>query len=693
MMFRLAVAQLRAHRVFTLWTAGLMTVLVAIIAYIVVAGATQVEFSRAEAALYGWDRDSNGSTTLVVGPEADSFAADVPTATTPSVFAAALDSAHGHDAMAIAQGYLRTSPISPDDSDAVWEDEGLDAVAVRGEGAGPALIAGEAPAHAGEVVLVENVAREMDVAIGDEVTLYSLEWDPEGNPRSTAYPMTLVGLTASNRLLGYDVVIPAAYLSWDEVSTEGGVLLSRLPGADGTVTRAGFVSVHWNGYDRGLDVFRDPGWAATGASSFDVPSSATAWFGAAIALLIAMIVMSFAVGRSQASARTQWVATVRTMGARRSHIVAAATVETMLLAAVAMAAGTGVGVGMAQLQLSLERTYTGSTFGPTSIGWHWAIVPVVVGVTAVVAVVVAAVPAFWASRVAPTAALKPVSDITEAEVSRRVPVAWIAVPFVIGGALVALGVFGTAVPIKATAVLGWIILIVAGFALVVEVLRTAIPAVGRVLARSARPSLLTAGDALASRPRQAVAPATLMAVAIALLTMWSCGVADVAIQDFADADASLATYHLDREYLHSSLLGLPTVSTIIVAALALQLVAAAIIANHRAAASRESAARRAMGLSRRAEAVAAWWQQWIPQAIGVSVGFAVGLVAFFAVVTTSSSRDFGSSWSALAEATGIGAGYSGVVAIAMLALAAAVALVASRASRAATPLAALAPAG
>ncbi len=698
MMFRLAVAQLRANRVFTVWTAGLMTVLVAILSYIVIAGATQVAFTRAEAELYGWDRESHGGVALVLAPAADEATgnrvAGAEYDATPSEFTAAFDSSRGHDAIAIAQGYLRTTPVDPDEPDSAWTDYGIDVVSVRGAAATPGLKDGVAPTNVGEIALAANVASRLEVSVGDNLTLYESTWNQDGQPSSIARTVTVVGVTVSTSMSAYDVNMPDAYVSWDEVTTPAGLLVSRSQQLDGSETIRGWVSVHWNGNDRSLDMYREPGWGSAGSSSFDLPHATVAWFGAAIALFVAMIVMSFAVGRSQASARTQWVATVRTMGARRSHIVAAATVEALVLAAIAVVAGTGLGVGIAQAALSLARAQADTSFGPSSIVWHWALVPVVLGVTAVVSIVVAAVPAFWASRTSPTAALKPVSDVTEAEVSRRVPLSWLIIPFAVGAALVTLGVFGAAAPIAATAVLGWVIVVVAGFALIVETLRSAIPAVGRAFARSHRPSLLTAGDALASRPRQAVAPALLMTVAVTLLTMWSCRVGDTAADYWRDADsAPQGIDQLGREYLRSSLLGFTTVSTIVIAALALQLVAAGIITSHRAATSRESAARRAMGLSRSAEAVAVWWQQWIPQVIGVGVGFVVGLVGFAASVAGSTSPAARADWANTVSGAGIGAAYAAAVAVAMLGLAAVVALIAAWSTRARTPLAALAPAG
>jgi len=454
------------------------------------------------------------------------------------------------------------------------------------------------------------------------------------------------------------------------------------------------VDVHWTGDDKALDPYRDPGRIGGSPTSFSLPHATVAWFGAAIALFVAMIVMSFAVGRSQASARTQWVATVRTMGARRAHIVAAATLEALLLAGIAIIVGTGLGVALAQAQLSLARARAGAPYGPSTISWHWAIIPVVVAAAAVVAIVVAAVPAFWAARVAPTAALKPVSDVTETELSRRVPITWLIIPFAIGAGLVELTALDFGAPVAAVAILGWIIVIVAGFALVVEVLRNAIAVVGRALSRSRRPSLLTAGDSLATRPRQAVAPALLMTVAASLLTLWSCTQANSAIEYWGDVEGGFKGLDAPSlDLLRSSLLGFTTIATITIAALALQLVAAAIITSHRAATSHETAARRAMGLSRRGEAIALWWQQWLPQLIGAWIGFAVGLIAFVARASVSTSPFTDSIWSARFTALGYGAAYSAVVAATMLAVAAVVALLAARASRSATPLAALAPAG
>ena len=100
-----------------------------------------------------------------------------------------------------------------------------------------------------------------------------------------------------------------------------------------------------------------------------------------------------------------------------------------------------------------------------------------------------------------------------------------------------------------------------------------------------------------------------------------------------------------------------------------------------------------MGLSRRAEAIALWWQQWLPQAVGVGFGLVVGTIGFFARASVSTSAFTDGVWRARFTALAYGAGYAALVGLAMLAVAAVVALVVARASRAATPLAALAPAG
>jgi len=711
MMLRLAIAQLRANRSFTLWTAGLMTILVAILAYIVIAGATQATISREAAAVYGGDRDSYGAVSFALSPPIQSVVApDAQEGTqgviaepdpgiAPSDFDAALASSKASDAMAIAQNYLRTSPIERGDAEWWMGDRVINTVALRGNVEIPALAHGVAPAHLGEVTLASNVARRLGVSIGDDLTLYPVGWQPDTRDQGTTpRVMKVVGLAASNDLIGYDVYLPDAYVSWDEVTTPEGVLVSTFVQFDENQVPVrsleGYADVHWTGDDKALDPYRMQGWITPTPSDFSLPHATVAWFGAAIALFIAMIVMSFAVGRSQASARTQWVATVRTMGARRAHIVAAATLESLLLAAIAVVAGTGLGVALAQVQLSFARAQSGAPFGPSAIAWHWVIIPVVIAAGVVVAVVVAAVPAFWAARVAPTAALKPVSDVTETELSRRVPVLWLIIPFAVGAGLVELTALDFGAPVAAVAVLGWIIVIVAGFALVVEVLRVAIASVGRGLAHSPHPSMLTAGDALATRPRQAVAPALLMAVAVSLLTLWSCVQANSATEYLADGEGGFAG--LDppsRDYLRSNLLGFTTIATITIAALALQLVAAAIITSHRAATSNEAAARRAMGLSRRGEAIALWWQQWLPQAVGVCVGLVVGMIGFLARASVSQSPFTDGVWRARFAALGYGAAYSAVVAAAMLAVADLVAALAARASRAATPLAALAPAG
>ena len=674
MLMRLAIAQLRAHKTATAWNASLMTVLVALLTAIVIFGATQATITAEASRVNGYQMDHYG--TLNVYADGVTPAAGSIDVASSAELETLLAGARDNHVMARATVYLSAEDPGIVRSDSAGlelahpaDPFNIDAFSTPPDAS--LLASGAWPAQRGEVALSPKMARQLDASIGDSVTLYTFDWGNDGIGRSVPHPLTLVGITTAPTLTGYDLWMPSAYVSWDEVTQPGGALsTSVIVDEDGTQQRASFIDVHWDGFNAGLEPYSRP-WEPFGESSFNLPMATVAWFGAAGALFVAMIVMAFAVGRNQAASRTQWVATARVMGARRSAVAAAALVESLILAAVALVAGTALGVGIAQAQLALARAQAIEPFGPSAVTLHWAIAPVVVSVTLVMAVVIAAVPAFWAARVSPTAALKPVSDVTEAEVSRRIHPLWLVAPMILGVAMVALGSPVTSSPGSLLRTVGWITVTVIGFVLVVEWLRALIPSAGRALGHTRRAPLMAAGDALVTRPRQGVAPALLMTVGTALTTLFG---SSMAVREFENwgrvTDGTFAALTGQQyAYVRGVLLNGTVIATLVVAAIALQLVVAAIAVSTRTATAGDTKALRALGMSGRVEAIAAWWQLWMPQAIGAGVGLLVGAVAAAASASSTASYHAGSHWPFVAASTGIGTAYGFVVTLGVLALA------------------------
>ncbi len=374
---------------------------------------------------------------------------------------------------------------------------------------------------------------------------------------------------------------------------------------------------------------------------------------AAGVLVAAMILMSFAVGRSQAAARTQWVATARTLGARRRHIAQAIIAETLILAGAAVVAGVLLGWLVSQLLYTSARSQALYPAGSGLVSMHWSVVPIVAAVVLVVGVIISVVPAFWATRVAPVAALKPVSDVTEAELSRRVSVLWLWIPVV--GAIAFLAFARTfAISLRDAGILfSLTVIVLAGGALLIESLRQTIPQVGRALARSRHPAVLTAGDLLSGRPRQAVAPALVVTCAALALTVFALAGAGLGGSEsgWGRAPWQPGTWAQAWEAV------VPPAARpgLVIAALALVLVMAAMFVSQRLATSSEIATRTALGLSHAHTVTAHTLQQWLPQVVGAVTGLVTG--AIFMVLlevlpgTATAERDitYGGAWDSVLD--------------------------------------------
>lgn len=624
MTWRLIAGQLRAHRGYFAWTASLLAILVAVLTFMGVAGATQATLSQRGMAVLGQDADRYGN--VVVSPVA--IEARQPTVT-PQRLRELIDSTTS--ASALASVLLSTKPVTefdPDDWGAeVW------AISKYGGGDNASLISqGRLPQTTGEIALSADVARELGAELGSDVVLYSQSTGDDGFAMDVPHTFQLVGISASRQLPGYDsYYAPGALLSWDEVDS-GGAFTQELqaPGQEGL--EGAHLVLWWTGGAPLLDPYLEFEYTEW-RGDFQLPQSTAIWFVVAMVLVIAMIIMSFAVGRSQAAARTRWIATVRTMGATRGYVAAATVLETVVIAAIAAVVGMSLGVVAAQAQLSVARASVEAPFGPSTVTAHWLIFPVVTLVALVVALLIAAVPAFWASRITPVAALKPVNDVTETELSRRVSPHWLWLPLVLGMGSMVVGSTFRAAGIDLFVFLGAIIAGLTTAALAIEANRWAIPRVGRLLARSHEPSRMTAGDALRIRTKQAVAPALLTTAAVATLTMMVTvsaldphGMVRVFGYGYS-AGYGDYTNNLSEalRYWWSTLVAPTTVLAVTLAALAIQLVAASMFVAHRTATSREGATRRALGLTGGQLTRAHWWQQWAPQVTGALVGLVVGL--------------------------------------------------------------------
>jgi hypothetical protein len=166
-----------------------------------------------------------------------------------------------------------------------------------------------------------------------------------------------------------------------------------------------------------------------------------------------------------------------------------------------------------------------------------------------------------------------------------------------------------------------------------------------------------------------------MTIAAALATFWASGMAASQVDTWrSGADGAYTSPDAPAlQYLRMNLASPTVAATLVVTALALQLVVAAMVVSTRAATAMDAKALRAMGMSHRVEAIAAWWLQWLPQAIGAVVGVGAGVVGFAASSASTASYQISSPWPFIGASTAIGAACGIVASVAALVLAALVA--------------------
>ncbi|WP_159449686.1 FtsX-like permease family protein [Demequina sp. NBRC 110057] len=477
------------------------------------------------------------------------------------------------------------------------------------------LVAGDAP-QAGEVVVSASVAETVGVALGDVVDLVDA-WDAD----RAATGVKVSGLSAAAASGAFVTYPPTGYGNWNDVlewdAATGEVTVE---GANGATTLASAV-VSWSGESATLapllteeasvapvlasEVFRVPlgGW------------SGALWL-ASLVVGVAALAAGFAIGRSQAQARVEWVATARVLGARRGALLAASALEAVALGVTASALGLFLGwlavAGVLAAQSAAQPLAT-LPATPTLLPVAAALV-CALGLT--LAALTALVPAFWASRVPPSAALKPVTPLAEQSVSRSVSPRWLAV---LTGAAAGLAITGRLLEgttmNDAALVIEWVG-VVALAVLVVPVLleasRRTLPRLARYDERSGEPWAIAAADAIRSRTRQ-------LALA-AMVTGLTMGVA---------AGGLAATRLGARQEDDPSWLS--AVAIVLAAGALSTLVAAAVVMTARAAGRHDEGVREALGLSPADARRAAAAELRLPVLAGATLG--IGL-AWVAVATT-----------------------------------------------------------
>ncbi len=641
MILRLAAEQARSQKRYTIWTAALMTLALAFVSFGLLLVATQRAMWEdvQRASLYDRTEGIVGAQFFGEQPDAGGmfYGGNPSVADVDQSLAEAI--ADGSDVAAVRQWSVVSRPVTAFPYFPIAAATGdYDWDLVLAEGSLP----GD-----GEILLDARIASELDLGVGDTIDLlYRLHQPSAEEPASEAdwHTYTISGLARSCGVGG--TLIPDAgwmcpdysYVSWKASSSPNGPLTYTtcpINESGDTAPCIPMAAIAWNIDHPALAglpapwLLHDP--AAAPLGGLTAPRQAVVGYGLAGLVAIGMLLVALAVGRSQAQARVQWVATARTLGATRRGVVGATLLESLLVAAAATVGSLALGYALASVAYPWLRGFSGPTIGPDFVPMPlWVIAAVALG-GAALSLVVAAVPAFWASRVSPVAAFKPVTDVTEVELSPRVPLWWVFPAFVGGLALILLGTRGHGSAGFAVYV-GAILAGTAGFVLLKEGLSALVVTAGRRFSRSRSPVLQVTGDGFVSSPRSAVTLALLFALPAALVSLF------MLFNNFWNLETHIATGLPSStwplpDHESAGVWGTAGVLWAAVLLVEFEAVALAITFASRWASAGEAATRRALGLSTLHQRQAAFIRHAAPQiggaVVGSILGFVLGIGAYF----------------------------------------------------------------
>ena len=477
------------------------------------------------------------------------------------------------------------------------------------------VVEGTAPAS-GQVALSAAYAEQLGVEVGDEIALWAYGSE-------LGETVTVSGITRSAfsthglSLFG----LPELWIAWDDLDHYGDVL-SRVSASD--QGDYAYVTLHWDGSSPALaDLFGIPQAGAPGYD--DGESTSTFWiFLATGALAIGAVAMAFAFGRAQAKARTQWVATARALGASRRHVVLATLWEAGALLAAGFVIGFPLGYAATAVHLAAVHQAVPDAVISSLPTLSWAVAGGALVLAVVLGVVIAGVPAFWASRVSPVAALKPENDVTTAEVSRRVtfwPVALAWAATGVGAVLTADSSEPLGGPVYATVL--QLFFMVLGIIVANEATRWCVTALGRWMSRRSSRALMVAGDAIVARPRQYSVPSFLLALGVAAVLYAGVTATVSAVSDNAEYLSAPGAFDIDQ-YITPDWLW--TAAVIVIGALTVLATVIAVATS--AATAREGAVREALGVTPTQTRVGVG----LAHAVSLGAGIAIGVLLAAAVV-------------------------------------------------------------
>ncbi|MBN2176568.1 MAG: FtsX-like permease family protein [Demequinaceae bacterium] len=633
MILRLAVEQVRSQRRYTLWTAALLAATTGLVAFALTMYSTERAFDDLTARANGGDRENHGYATTVVG--------NVPESTDPMAVHSTLEidqaltqaMLNGSDVVA-----TRMVPLDLHDHNLNTNSPYFDllVIAVRGDFDWDLVLAEGNPPTVTQIALSSAIAEELGVGIGDVISVA-----PDGHEVSVrngqgiyypTYDLWISGLLRSNDGLTVGAPWEAdAIVSWKLSNDALGLFTyTTSQSGDPEESRRMWTGPDtWVDYDTGdpaLGIFVDPDFVDFSTTP---PEAVPLALAAAGVLLLTTLGGAFAIGRSLGQARVGWIGTARTLGATRRSIRMASILETLLVGAVATVAGFAGGYLASAIRLAVLRDKVPYPLAPTSVPLPWWVIVGVGAAGLVFSLALSAVPAFWASRVPPVAALKATADLTAVETSRRVPIRWLTFPLAIGVLLILAGGDGTQRGDVLFGV-GGILSVPTALAFFVEGFRRLVPVLGRRLAKSRRVWAMVAGDGILARPRQASTLATLSAmgclVGIVIPTLWAFYQCDYFLKWRIGQTVPWSVF-IEGEMGWWTTVSFGVVIGLLVA---LQAICLAVTLSSIRVTTAERATQQAMGLSTRAGRAAAFAQHSVPQIVGLVVGALTGYgVALF----------------------------------------------------------------
>lgn len=378
------------------------------------------------------------------------------------------------------------------------------------------LDSGRLPTTRGEIAVSSDVAAQRQIQIGQTVDFLSGEAAKDGNGGTT--PLRVVGVVSPDKS-GPDGVAPLAFALngdiWELTGRTGFLqvqvnlpdvgmedektkkLVAGLPAAAGLTVRTGAeeVAERQRLLDSGIKV------VTTMLLGFVV-----------IAVFVSALVISntFSILIAQ---RTRALALMRCIGADRAQVRRAVLFEAFLVGVIGSVIGLLLGVAVAAIVVSFAKGINGLVPSVAAV-----LVPMSVGV--VVTVLASLAPARAATRVAPIAALRPVSAQVEGRVARLRIVIGTAL-FFVGAVCLVMGARGSGIAIG---VAGG----VSSFLGVMLLTPLVVPAAASVVGAPLRSGGVAGRLAVANarrNPGRAAATASALLVGVTLVTMMLVGAA------------------------------------------------------------------------------------------------------------------------------------------------------------------------